>query len=815
MKIIELLRLVRKHLVLLIIVPLFLSTLVILLSRNAKHTYSSSTKLYTGLATGSTIEMDKTFNYFLTNTAFDNLLNIINSRETQEEVAIRLLSQHLSLQKENPKFISAQSFKKLKEITPTYLYAYVVKSNNIEFDDKDSTELDAKKKVPLSFVNQDNPKIDTTKEAIVVKVVPSSISKSDYEMTVMNLTNLMKSSDSNFVYQLLNHDDLHYSIKAISTIKAERIGNSDMIKLSYVVDDPGICQQTLAILNEVCIKNYKNIKENRSDAVVKYFESQLDYANLKLKNAEDKLLVFNKSNNIINYYEQSKAVAVVKEDMEVDYNNKKAQLAGIEAGIKRLEEKLEVQQHVQLKNNNLLEKKRELGDINFEIATTESESGSTELNVKKLATLKKQAENIKNEIKNSVQDLYSYKNTVDGLPIGTVLNDWINNVVEAESLRAKLKVMDQRNKEFQQQYSIYAPAGANIKRIEREISVSEQGYLEILHGLNLAKLKLQDNALASNLKAVDPPYFPVEPEPSKTMVLVIGAAFLGIILVLGNVLAMEYFDDTLKNLKRASKKLNLPSLGMIPKIFLKPAINNFTIINNRLLEIATQNLKQYLSLHDPNKEVKTILFLSTQEHEGKTVIAGNISKKLIQEGKKVLMLNFSKAHEQTVHQRKYSFLNRLLGYQDPRINFKSPFLDNPINYLPPSEYFFCKMDNQFFNSKNYTEILEQNNISINYVPDYVFIELPALLFNNYPADLVAQSDLSILICRANRLWSAADQSALNEIAPLLGGKVSFIINGVELQELESLVGELPKKSSEFRKKIKNLIRFQFFSNNQI
>jgi hypothetical protein len=36
--------------------------------------------------------MDKTFNYQATNTAFDNLINIIESRETQEEVAIRLLA---------------------------------------------------------------------------------------------------------------------------------------------------------------------------------------------------------------------------------------------------------------------------------------------------------------------------------------------------------------------------------------------------------------------------------------------------------------------------------------------------------------------------------------------------------------------------------------------------------------------------------------------------------------------------------------------------------------------------------------------------
>jgi uncharacterized protein involved in exopolysaccharide biosynthesis len=123
----------------------------------------------------------------------------------------------------------------------------------------------------------------------------------------------MKSSNDNYIYELINYDDdKHYSIKALSSIQATRINSSDLIKMSYTVDDPGICQQTLEIYNAICIKNYKNIKENRSDAVVKYFEEQLAQANNTLKLAEDKLLEFNKSYNIINYYEQSKAVAVVK-----------------------------------------------------------------------------------------------------------------------------------------------------------------------------------------------------------------------------------------------------------------------------------------------------------------------------------------------------------------------------------------------------------------------------------------------------------------------------------------------------------------------
>ena len=136
----------------------------------------------------------------------------------------------------------------------------------------------------------------------------------------------MVSSDTNFVYNLLNFNSPHYSLNEISNINVQRIGSSDLVKLKYTSDDPGICQQTLFFFTKVCIKNYRNIKENSSDAVVKYFEFQVNQATQKLKTGEEKLLLFNKDNNIINYYEQSKAVAGAKEALDVDFNNMRIKL---------------------------------------------------------------------------------------------------------------------------------------------------------------------------------------------------------------------------------------------------------------------------------------------------------------------------------------------------------------------------------------------------------------------------------------------------------------------------------------------------------
>lgn len=791
MKLIEFIKLILKHKVAFIVIPIFVGVLAVLITSNPQHSYHSETKLYTGLASGSSIEMDKSFNYFATNIAFDNLINIINSRETQEEVAIRLLSQHLLLSKPNSKFISDKTLEELKADVPKEIYRYVAKSHRA---------LDS-----IQSNSEDNTEINT---------LPENISRADYEQTVTNLMNLMKSNNTNFVYSLLNFEHPYYSLEAISKIKAVRISTSDLVELSYETEDPGVCQQTLAIFNEVCIKKYKNLKENGSDAVIKYFETQLNNSENKLKNIEDILLKFNQKNGIINYYEQSKAVANVKEDMDVEYSKKRGELAGYEASAKKLEQKLEVQELVQEKSNRLLENKKRLGELNYEIVMNEAKSNNAEKSTN-VEALRKQASKLQDEIKSSVAKLYTFQNSVEGVSTSKIVPAWVDKVVEAENLKAKLQVMNKRNVEFGQQYAKYAPAGANLKKIERQINVAEQEYLEILHGLNLAKLKFQDTQLSSNLKAVDPPYFPLKPIPSKRKIVVIAIVLLSIILLLGSVLVMEFFDNTLKNITLAEDKLKIPALGMLAKVFKTNEKVDLISIQDRLMELVLQNLNHALKTQQTSAKTRIITILSTQKNEGKTAVATNIAKKLKSAGKSLVVLNHSDILKPMTGSQQYPVLHRILGYEDPRIDYNHPFLANPEGYLDASEYLKYEVDQQFYGSNCYDELTFKGTSIPEKPLDYVIIELPNILDTNYPADLIVSSDLVVLLCRSNRLWSNADENLLNNIKELAPSKLQFIINGVALDEVESLLGELPKKRSKARSKIKNILRFQFHLKNHI
>lgn len=500
--------------------------------------------------------------------------------------------------------------------------------------------------------------------------------------------------------------------------------------------------------------------------------------------------------------------------MDVEYSNKQAELACSQASAKKLEQKLEIQELVQDKSSQILENKKRLGQLNYEIVMSEAKSNNSEKS-SNVEALKKQASQLQNEIKSSVAKLYTYQNSVEGVPTAKILPEWVDKVVETEDLKAKLQVMNKRNAEFGQQYAKYAPAGANLKKIERQINVAEQEYLEILHGLNLAKLKFQDTQLASNLKAVDPPYFPLKPMPSKRKVIIIGMIALSIIMLLASILIMEFFDNTLKNTTVAEGKLGIPAMGMLSKVFKTNDKLDLINIQERLMELLIQNLNHSLKTQQLSNKTKILTLLSTQKNEGKTVIAANIAKKLKHAGKSVMVLNHSDILKPRTSSQRPPLLSLFLGYQDSRIDYDHPFLANPNEYLDTTEYLKYEIDTKFYSSKSYEELTIKETSIPDKSPDYVIIELPSILDTNYPSDLIAASNLVLLVCRSNRLWSKADENLLNNIKELTPAKLQFIINGVALDEVESLLGELPKQRSQTRRKIKNILRFQFHSNNHI
>jgi hypothetical protein len=157
------------------------------------------------------------------------------------------------------------------------------------------------------------------------------------------------------------------------------------------------------------------------------------------------------------------------------------------------------------------------------------------------------------------------------------------------------------------------------------------------------------------------------------------------------------------------------------------------------------------------------------------------------------------------------FFLMMLGYPDSRVDYASPFLAVPESYLQPHEILYYRVDGNYNLANNYQDLLRMNNFSIGYTPDYVLIELPPILYYSYPPGLITSADMAILVCRANRVWSSADQGALDTFMKMTSIKPLYLLNGVDLMVVETILGNIPKKRSRFRRVLKKILRFQFFS----
>lgn len=731
-------RLLLRHTVLLIVMPIVLAGMVIYLTKDQPKIYNSNTTVYTGIGTGSSIVSLETakFDMFATRAAFDNLINIIKSRSTIEEVSISLLATHLMLDEAKSEIISKKKYDELMRIVPDDVKQLVVKNN--------------------------------------------------FEKTLENFRAYKNKNHTNFIYELVNYTNPHYSSNKISSkIKVTRVQSSDLIEISYESSDPGICKNTLELLTDIFIGEYTKIKVNQSDAIVKYFEGQLSLSNAKLNKTENELLEFNRSNNIINYYEQTKHVSTEKEHFQMRHLEIKLENAAARSVLAVLENKMSVQQKKRIKNDQVFELRKELTQVNIDIALKTYEDQSDTIResalVEEIAKLQVRSYDIQQELKGLIGEQYFLDNSIEGVPSHSILEDWLANVIELEASEAQLKVAEIRNAEFEQLFENYAPLGATMKRLERKINVDEREYLSLLHSLSLAKLKQQNIELNSNLKIVTQPLFPIVAQPSKRKFLVVIAFMIGLFIPAFAIILLEFVDSNIKSSQRAEDMIGLKVAAIFPKLSNSSKTIDLDFIKKRGLDVIARRLILNTEKSETKKKPDINIVFSSLDGEGKTTLLALLLEKLSTVGYKVLFLT----HDE---------INTING-----IDIRKYKINNSFHRIEKPEDLDADFEGIIF--EDY---------------DYVFVEIPGVLNHTYPINLFNNADNSFLVTRANRAWTKSDNYSLKDIIEFSKrNKPQILLNGVEMQEMENIIGDLPRKRSFLRRVIKNTIQLRFFSKDKI
>jgi len=707
MNLIYFVRLLQKQIKWMLFLGLSLAVIVFLLTLNLPREYESEAELNSGVSTSVNLgdigpaRMD----FLAVSAKVDNIINTLKSRHTMEEVSVKLLSYHIGLGSDpDERLIKQESIRALKEMFPEETLA---KWASLSEEER------------ISSIN---------------------------EWKQVNVT-------SDDYFRIFVSENSPYGLKTLSKVTAFRIGGSDLIKLTYRWRDPGVAQKSLKLMVEILIANMKGINLQQSRDVVAYFERELAKAADSLEFAEEIMKTFRAENNLLNYYEQTEALSVMKENMEDEYQKEIASLNATKAALVKLERQLEVNRELLKYGRQLLLVKDKLAEVQRQIAIIEVGVNDQKL----LETLRKEEAKLENQLKTDLLNRSAFERTTDGVEISKLLGEWVDASLELDERKARVAVFQERQKYFRDEYKRMTPLGSRLSKIERKIAVKEEYYLEVLHGLNQAVLHKQTLSLSSDSlrSAVDPTY-PGKPLPSKRLLLILLSFVLGFILPYLLAFLRDLLDQSIKTKRRAEfftkKKViaGFPSKSMLATS----------------LEIDELQLNQ--------KSVNQLLQnIRNERLQGQPVVLN--------------LLSFSENSEKEL-------FSEMLMSALSKENFKHRVFD----YSGIEEGL----------SDNYREYMGISRIIGEESLDVSIVIHPNLLQFNYNPNLLERRALNLYVLNAANIWTVAESSKLQELEDINLTQEAVVLMNVSLYELENIIGEIPKKRSRIRVFLKRLLSFQ-------
>ena len=699
----DILRLLLKNWKLLLAVPLALGGSLFYFTRHEAKSYASETTIYTGIASGYSLTGNSESDYFRTSNAFDNLLSLIKSRETKEQAACYLLASHLQLKELDATQLSWASLSRMRALLPAALRQQLT-----------------------------GPTLAATQR---------------------NVTAYASANDTNELYRLLNSHDPVYSVEALGKVNATRINSSDLIKLELETEDAAICRATLALTTQVFLAEYRSLRMSQTAAVIRYYEVESEKALKRLNDAEEKFLVFNRDNNIINYYEQTKYIAGEREYLYSDINKIEMQYAGALAALAAVDKKLAGRGASLLSSAELLRQRKHLESLNTEMANQQLFARQQETDTApRTQQLQVQAAETVLAIRTTLNDHYAQLNSVEGIPSKGLLDEWVKNMLEATENKAKLEVMGRRKGEFMAEYHKMAPLGAMLKRIEREIDLTQKTYFALFTSLNDSKASQQNNELTTNLKIVAPPFLPSQAKGGKRLMLVAGGAFGGFFFVASTLLGMGLLDKSLRMPSVAQAQTGLPVLGLLPA--LNPKKPDTSGYHQRSIEHLARQVLRKVSA-DATARPYVVGVVSPLCREGKTTLVQALAQRCNEIGLPTLALypvsssGISAGEDSLIYDAEAATLHRTT-------------LDELTRHrAAPTRL--------------------------------VLIEFPALLEATYPITLLPQLQLVLLTLRASRAWQPTDQQAVVDIRAATAAPVEIVLCGVARHDSTALIIPIEKR----------------------
>jgi polysaccharide biosynthesis transport protein len=428
-------------------------------------------------------------------------------------------------------------------------------------------------------------------------------------------------------------DTLLYNVE----VKPQR--DTRLVEIYYHHQVPGLAAKIADTWADAFKKNNldQRYKENKEAGA--FLEKSIADSKLKLKEAEERLLNYRKTNEIIDFGEKDNTVITRLGSLntlllEAENERKNAQrtyeLSRSMPDVSALPEIQRDELVVDL--NKKISELRQLREQLLVEFTPEWPG------VKKITNQLEQAEG---ELRASHQRILT-----------TIENNYQIALQREESLRV---AFEQQRKETMQQNE-----GAIVAKIyQQEVDINRQMFerlLETQQGIQVSGPLLKSNI---RVREYSPqPRFPVAPKRAQNILL---SALLALIGGVGLVLFLDYINNKIETVDDIDRYLRLPALGVIPlvesgskarrllssggtgKELAQVAGADSVILTqveaNSSIAESYRQLRTALLLSSAGHAPRTLLFTSSQPAEGKTTTSVNTAISLAQTGSAVLIID--------------------------------------------------------------------------------------------------------------------------------------------------------------------------------
>jgi len=301
------------------------------------------------------------------------------------------------------------------------------------------------------------------------------------------------------------------------------------------------------ILNEVTliIKNsFELIQSSGAKKIEKFFKQKLKETELNLKKTELNLFSFRKENGIVDFIDEAKILGNAKQKAITTVSISKNKMMASLVNLDEIKVKLKQNNRLFSENIELLKKEEALSDLVKKIA-----KDNTLNNENTTLHYQNKIDQIKNEIKAHLLNIINPDNDeITNIPNKILIEKWIDSFIDFNTQ----EVIYNSSKAFLAELNLrienMTSLEMNYKRLNRQITINETSYLEILKAYEKSILRQQNQKLSNNFIVIESADFTTEKiTPNKIFTTIFGFMF-GLFGIISVLITISYLKSTLNQL---------------------------------------------------------------------------------------------------------------------------------------------------------------------------------------------------------------------------------------------------------------------------